>query len=59
MARPVFQLCVSVLLSFFLEDTGLFDINDPLDLYALNLAFIPVIQKQLDLFSDGWAHHKL
>jgi len=28
-------------------------------LICMHLAFIPVIQKQLDLFSDGWAHHKL
>lgn len=59
--RDLYSSCVCLFCSlfYFLEDTGLLDINDLLDLYALNLAFIPVIQKQLDLFRDGWAYHKL
>ena len=35
------------------------DVNDPCDVYALHFVFLPVIQQQLDLFWNGWAHHAL
>ena len=31
----------------------------PVDLYIIHLIFLPVIQKQLNLFKDGWANHPL
>ena len=30
-----------------------------LDLYALHMAFLPLIQHQLDVFREGWANHSL
>ena len=44
---------------YFLEDAGLLNINDPLDMYTLHLVMLPVIQRQLDLFREGWANHSL
>ena len=35
------------------------DVNDTRDLYALHFIFLSVIQQQLDLFRNGWAHHTL
>ena len=59
--RDLYSGCVCLFYSFFyfLEDTGLLNISDPFDLYALHFVFMPVIQKQVDLFKEGWAHHKL
>ena len=37
----------------------LFDINCPVDIYALHFVFKPVIQHHLDSFWQGWAHHSL
>ena len=43
---------------FFLEDISLLDPDD-LDVYALHFVFLPIIQRQLDTFREGWAHHPL
>ena len=52
--RDLFSGCISLFYHFFyfLEDAGLLNHEDTMDLYALHMAFIPVIQKQLDLFID-------
>ncbi len=59
--RDLYSGCACVFYNFFhfLEDIGILDHNDPLDLYALHFVFLPTIQKQLDLFKEGWAHHSL
>ena len=44
---------------YFLEDSGLLNINCPFDLYALHFVFMPLIQRHLDNFRHGWAHHSL
>jgi transposase InsO family protein len=59
--RDLYSGCVCFFYNFFyfLEDTGVLDIMDPLDIYALHFVMLPVIQTQLDLFKDGWANHPL
>ena len=59
--RDLYSGCVCLFYNFFyfLEEIRLLDHNDPLDLYALHFIFLPVIQAQLDIFWDGWAHHPL
>ena len=59
--RDLYSGCISFFYHFFyfLEDSGLLDPNDELDTYALHFLFLPVIQSQLDIFREGWAHHSL
>ena len=59
--RDLYSGCICLFYNFFyfLEDIGVLDPCDLLDLYALHFVFIPVVQKQLDLFQAGWAHHSL
>ena len=59
--RDVFTGCISFFYSFFyfLEDSGLLDVDNPLDLYALHFVFTPLIQRHIDMFRHGWAHHSL
>ena len=33
------------------------DVDNSLDIYALQFIFLPIIQSQLDIFREGWAHH--
>ena len=44
---------------YFLEDVDLLDPDNILDLYVLHYVFLPVIQKQLDIFRETWARHSL
>lgn len=57
----LYTRCVSFFYLFFysLEDTGLLDINSPIDLYSLHFVFTPLIQHHLDMFSQGWAQHRM
>ena len=59
--RDLFAGCVIIFYQFFyfLEEQGFLDKEDLRDMYALHLAFTPVIQQQLDLFRHGWASHSL
>ena len=59
--RDLYSGCVLLFYNFFyfLEDIGLLDCNDPTDLYALHFVFLPVIQRQLDFFREGWDNHRL
>lgn len=59
--RDLFAGCVSFFYSFFysLEDIGLLDVNCPMNLYALHFVFTPIIQRHLDMFRHGWAHHSM
>ena len=59
--RDLFSGCASFFYSLFytFEDNGLLNINCPLDLYALHIVFIPILQQHLDLFRQGWAHHHM
>ena len=59
--RDLYAGCVCFFYNLFysLEDSGLLDINDPRDVYALHFIFLPILRKQLDIFREGWAHHSL
>ena len=59
--RDLFSGCISFFYYFFyfLEDCGLLHIDDELDVYALQYAFLPVIQEQLDTFRLGWSQHSM
>lgn len=59
--RDLYSGCVCFFYTFFhfLEDIGVLDVNDLLDIYALQFVFLPIIQSQLDIFREGWAHHSL
>lgn len=59
MERSLLQLQLFFLSFFFLEELSLIDGNNPVDLYIIHLLFLPVIQRQLNLFKDGWANHSL
>ena len=51
--------CFIYQLFYSLEDAGLLNINNSKDLKALHVAFLPLIQWQLDSFRYGWANHPL
>ena len=54
--RDLFTSCISFFYYFFyfLEDIGVLSPDNILDLYILHAVFIPIIQKQLDVFrQDG------
>lgn len=58
--RDLFSRCLCFFYYFyFLEDTGILNVDDEIDLYTLHYIFIPVIQRQLDLFKQAWACHPL
>lgn len=44
---------------FTLEEQGLLEPDNEVHLYALHWTFIPLIQKHLDSFKDGWNNHGL
>ena len=59
--RDLYTCCICFFYSFFnyLEDMSILNKEDPLDLYALHLVSLPIIQEQLDSFREGWAHHSM
>ena len=52
-------LCFFYYFFYFLEDTGILDVDNEFDLYSLHYVFLPIIQKQLNLFRQAWACHSL
>ena len=52
-------LCFFYYSFYFLEDTGILNVDNEFDLYSLHYVFLPIIQKQLNLFSQAWACHSL
>ena len=59
--RDVYQAVLSVAYDLFksLETAGLLDPDNELDLFCLHYVFLPVIRRQLDMFTEAWNHHKL
>ena len=56
--RDLYTCCICFFF-YYLEDMSILNKEDPLDLYALHLVFLPIIQEQLDSFREGWAHHSM
>ena len=59
--RDVFAECTSYYYTLFyaLEDSGFLDHGHEADLFALHFVFLDDIQQQLNLFREGWNHHKM
>ena len=59
--RDLFAGCIGFFHRLFyeMEDEGLLSADDVCDLYALHTVFLPVIQTQLDVFREGWTHHRM
>ena len=59
--RDVFTSCLSKFYCVFwyLEDSGLLDINDEFQLYILHTVFLPRINADLFKFCAGWGNHSL
>ena len=59
--RDLFTGCISFFYNFFysLENTGVLDISNDLDLCALHITYLPLIQQQLNHFREGWEDHSL
>ena len=59
--RDLFSGCVSYFYYLFyaMESEGVLQITEEVDMYALHFVFLPKLQKQLDMFRQGWCHHRL
>lgn len=59
--RDVFSSCTGHLYHMFysMEDEGLLDPVDEVDLFVLHLVFIPRISRQLETFKAAYCRHKL
>ena len=59
--RDVFSSCTGNLYHLFysLEDEGLLDPIDEVDLFCLHLVFIPRLNQQLEFFRAAYCRHKL
>ncbi len=59
--RDLYSGCVSFfyLLFYSMEDIQLLNVDDTRDIYTLHFVFVSIIQKHLNLFRQGWAHHSL
>ena len=59
--RDMFTECTSYFYSLFyaMEDSGILNPNSEVDLFALHFVFLPELQQQLDIFKEGWNHHRM
>ena len=59
--RDVFSECTSYYYALFyaLEDSGVLDPQNEVDLFALHFVFLEEIQQELDQFKDSWNHHRM
>lgn len=59
--RDVFSSCTAHLYHMFysMEDEGLLDPMDDIDLFCLHFVFIPRINQQLEYFKSAYSRHKL
>ena len=59
--RDMFTECTGYFYSLFyaIEDAGILDPNSEVDLFALHFVFLPEVQQQLNIFKEGWDHHKM
>ncbi|PIK34212.1 hypothetical protein BSL78_28964 [Apostichopus japonicus] len=59
--RDVYKSCLSTYYTLFyqLEDNGLLDICDEVDLFCLHYVLIPEINHRLNSFKETYIHHKI
>ena len=59
--RDLFTGCISYFYYLFysFETEGILNPDNNLDIYALHVVFLPIIQHQLALFQSGWANHRM
>lgn len=59
--RDVFCGCISLFYRVFyaLEDNGLLDPTNNMDLFCLHYVYLPRIQQQLDVFRESFSHHRV
>ena len=59
--RDVYTGVLSLYYSLFvhLEECGVLNPLSSMDLFALQTIFIPWINRQIDVWSEGWNHHKI
>ena len=42
-----------------LEDQGLLNVLDDLDLFSLHYVYLPIIKRHLEFFREAYMHHKI
>ena len=59
--RDVFMGCISLFYDLFysMEDSGILDPSNNVDLFALHHVFIPRINAQLDVFRQSYTNHRI
>ena len=59
--RDLFSGCISYFYYLFygFENDGLLDPDNPLDIHALHIVFLPKLQHQHNQFHSGWANHRM
>ena len=59
--RDLFEDCISFFYFLFysLEEAGLLDPGNVIDLCALFVVFLPKIQSHLDVFREAWCNHPI
>lgn len=59
--RDLFVGCISVFYHLFhhLEDSGLLDSTNIMDLYSLHYVYLPYINYSMNIFIDAWCSHPL
>ena len=59
--RDLFCGCICFFYFTFyqLENDGLLDVNSSLDIFAVHLVYLPIIQEHLTQFQNGWARHRI
>ncbi|XP_052272580.1 uncharacterized protein LOC127873051 isoform X2 [Dreissena polymorpha] len=59
--RDMYSACTNVFHQLFqhLEETGRLDLSSEVHMWCLHLVYVPLIQRALDRFRDGWNCHRL
>ncbi|KAH3802474.1 hypothetical protein DPMN_156152 [Dreissena polymorpha] len=57
----MYSACTNVFHQLFqhLEETGRLDLSSEVHMWCLHLVYVPLIQRALDRFRDGWNCHRL
>lgn len=59
--RDLFSGCIShfYFLFYNLEEIGLFNVDSVIDMFSLHFVFIPLINRHLHCFVEGWCNHRM